>query len=562
MEKDFEVPSGNSKIINTGSGILDHIPRGTHFCQFYHTTEDLLDIALPYVKSGLEAKELCLWVTSGTRETLKAKSLLVSKLDKADEFLSKKQLEILGLRHFLSKSKYLFSRDFLENPISPKNKFAHKEFDGIRLLIDVPYHDDSNWKSCSRIDEIIDHIRAKQPVIALCSYCLNKCTASEIINIVSNHPIVLVKRKKKWEIIENRERKHTEEALILSREEFSKALQASPDSIVISTLREGRFIDVNDSLVRTTGYDRSELIGRTSIELGFWERPQWRNRFVRRLKKNGVVKDLEVKFRMKHGEFRTGLLSAQLINIRGELCSIAILHDITERKGIEEELRRSREELRNLSVYLQRTREEERTHIAREIHDELGQALTALKMDLSWLGKRLPRTRELLVEKVGSMSNIIDSTTQTLKNISTRLRPGLLDDLGLVPAIEWLAQQFQERTHTRYDLDIQAQDVALDPELATTFFRIFQETLTNIARHASATRVKVKFYKKAAKLILQVSDNGAGITEAQIADPKSIGLLGMRERARFWGGDVKISGSSGKGTVVTVNIPLRLKEIR
>ncbi|MGD9075576.1 MAG: PAS domain S-box protein [Desulfobacteraceae bacterium] len=352
------------------------------------------------------------------------------------------------------------------------------------------------------------------------------------------------------------ERKRAED-LRLSQERFSKAFHSSPDAIVISTVRDGRFIDVNESLLRTTGYSRAEVIGRTSNELGFWPKPEERTRFVGMLRKQGFVRDLEVRFRMKQGELRVGLLSAQVIYSGGELCSVAIMHDITERKRVEEELRRSQEQLRNLSEHLQRAREEERACIAREIHDELGQALTALKMDLSWLGKRLPFEKDSLYEKVGAMSKLIDTTTQSVRRISTQLRPGLLDDLGLVAAIEWQAQEFQERTKIRCKLALHADDIVLNRELSTTCFRIFQEALTNVARHADATRVMVTLKRNADRLSLEVIDNGKGITKEEISHPKSFGLLGMLERARFCGGDVKISGIQGKGTTVVAVIPLR-----
>jgi len=232
---------------------------------------------------------------------------------------------------------------------------------------------------------------------------------------------------------------------------------------------------------------------------------------------------------------------------------------ITEHKRAEEELRSSREQLRNLSAHLQSVREEERTLIAREIHDELGQALTALKMDLSWLGNRLPKDEKSLLEKAKSMSELIDMTIQTVKRISAELRPGLLDDLGLAVAIEWQAEEFQNRTGIKCEITLAPKDIILDQDRSTAIFRIFQETLTNVARHANATRVKVSLKEDKGKLVLKVRDNGIGITQEQISAPKSFGLIGMQERAHFWGGKVKISGIRNKGTTVTVSIPLDKK---
>jgi signal transduction histidine kinase len=221
----------------------------------------------------------------------------------------------------------------------------------------------------------------------------------------------------------------------------------------------------------------------------------------------------------------------------------------------EEELKGSQEKLRNLADYLQSVREQERTSIAREIHDELAQALTALKMDIFWLGKKLPKDQQTLLDKTKAMIKLTDMTIKTVKKISTELRPGLLDDLGLVAAIEWQAEEFKNRTGITCRIDVDPEDIMVEEKRSTILFRIFQETLTNIARHAKATRVTASLKEKDDKLELRVRDNGKGITKEQISNPKSFGLMGIRERAKSWRGEVKISGSPDKGTTVVVRIP-------
>ncbi|MDB6111367.1 MAG: Response regulator receiver sensor signal transduction histidine kinase [Pedosphaera sp.] len=227
----------------------------------------------------------------------------------------------------------------------------------------------------------------------------------------------------------------------------------------------------------------------------------------------------------------------------------------TERKQAVEQLRQSHEQLRALSVYLQHVREEERMRISRAVHDELGQALTGLKIDLSWLSSRLPKQMNPLLEKTRSMSSHIDETIQTVRRISTELRPGILDHLGLVAAIEWQANEFQTRTGIQCRFAHALDRTILDENLNTAFFRIFQETLTNIIRHANATRVEVDLYDEEGHLILEIRDNGRGITRQQIFNMKSIGLLGMRERAGLLGGEVRIQGAPKTGTKVTISIP-------
>jgi signal transduction histidine kinase len=177
-------------------------------------------------------------------------------------------------------------------------------------------------------------------------------------------------------------------------------------------------------------------------------------------------------------------------------------------------------------------------------------------MDVSWLDRRLPADAQSLSEKTESMGNLIDSTIQTVKRISAELRPGVLDDLGLVAAIEWQAEEFQNRTGIRCRFIVDPDDIAVDQDLATAIFRIFQETLTNVARHAYATKVTVNLKKRAGKLTLRVRDDGIGITEKQISGSQSFGLIGMQERVVPWDGKISFKGIPDKGTTVTVNVGL------
>ena len=229
--------------------------------------------------------------------------------------------------------------------------------------------------------------------------------------------------------------------------------------------------------------------------------------------------------------------------------------DRAERRRTEERLKKSHEQLRALSVYLQHVREDERIRISRQVHDELGQALTGLKMDLYWLSSRLPRQLRAVREKTKTMSNHIDSTIQTVRRISTELRPGILDDLGLVPALEWQASEFQKRTGIKCEVASEVAESILDEELNTAFFRIFQESLTNVLRHAGASRVNVRLWEQDGNLFMEVKDNGRGITDAELSNTRSIGVLGMRERAALLHGELTLTGVPGHGTTVRVRIP-------
>jgi len=216
-------------------------------------------------------------------------------------------------------------------------------------------------------------------------------------------------------------------------------------------------------------------------------------------------------------------------------------------------LRASSEQLRHLAAHLLSVREEERTRIAREVHDELGQSLTAVTMDLAWLEARMPKNGEML-ERIRATRHLADSIIQAIRRISTELRPAVLD-LGLAAAVEWQVQDFQARSGIQCKVRLLTRDV-VGAHASTAMFRIFQETLTNIARHAQATRAEVVLQKQRDRLVLLIRDNGRGFDQADPSLSRSLGLLGMRERAAILGGRVTISSAAGKGTTVTAWIPL------
>jgi PAS domain S-box-containing protein len=231
---------------------------------------------------------------------------------------------------------------------------------------------------------------------------------------------------------------------------------------------------------------------------------------------------------------------------------------IVERQQGEEQLRRSQAQLRALSTRLLSIQEEERRRLAREIHDELGQSLTVLKIDLAWVRQHLTTQQEVLRQKTVKMSYLIDATTHTMRRLATNLRPKALDDLGLVAALEWQVHDFQEHTGIVCALTIDPEDMHLDAERSTTVFRIVQEALTNVARHAYATHVTISLRAGEETLELEVRDNGRGISEQAVADAQSLGLVGIRERVLHWDGDVHIQGHRNQGTVLVVRLPLTI----
>ena len=246
---------------------------------------------------------------------------------------------------------------------------------------------------------------------------------------------------------------------------------------------------------------------------------------------------------------------SHLARVFNDMAAALELREVRDQEA-KEALRRSRKQLRDLASYLQDVREQERTRIAREIHDDFGQSLTILKMDLSWLKKHIIQDQPQVQNKIDSMFKVIDASLQTLHTVSSELRPVILDDFGLESAIEWQAEEFQNRTGVRCRVDSSVVDLDLTKEQSTAIFRIFQETLTNIMRHSGATEVDVRLEMNEDILILEVADNGRGITEAEIINSRSFGLLGIKERLYPWNGQADFIGHPNKGTRVIVRVPI------
>ncbi len=354
------------------------------------------------------------------------------------------------------------------------------------------------------------------------------------------------------------ERKKSEFELTESEKKFRMIFNNANDAVFVSQLtpddKFGEFIEVNDIACRRLGYSKDELINLPHQSIFPPAQINEFDRIVSRLKKERHV-IFESLHLTKDRRQISVEISSHLFEFNATPTVLSIARDITERKRAEENLKKSGQQLRNLASHLQTIREEERIMIAREIHDELGQVLTVLKIQLSLLLNKLDGDKFDLKDKFDSISNLIDQAVESVQRISTKLRPGILDELGLIPAIEWQAQEFQEKTGIICKCSLPQENILIDETKSTAIFRIFQEALTNVARHANAKKVSVIFKLENGHLQLDITDNGDGISQSQINDARSLGLLGMKERAVLLGGTVQINGVSGKGTNVKVIMP-------
>jgi two-component system sensor histidine kinase UhpB len=355
-------------------------------------------------------------------------------------------------------------------------------------------------------------------------------------------------------------RMRVEKELIFEKEKLIKVYESSPDAVVVLD-RDCRIEYANKVTETISGIPLSEMKGRRCFEIIIG-----RNSICDGCMIEEVMKKKKTESKVKHELTVAGIenwlwqIWYPVFNQKGEVENVVeIARDITVQKRAEEELKKTARELRNLSRHQQTIREEERAHIAREIHDELGQLLTATQLELRNLTNKLPWDKKYLREKAGSIAKIIDTGIQTVKKISSDLRPSILDDLGLVPALEDYAEEFQARTGIACELVFDTDGIVPDKNCSTAVFRIFQESFTNVARHARASRITAHMTKENGTLMLQITDNGRGSVKENIVSAESFGLLGMKERAQSVGGGIDINSVEGKGTTITLTVPLSLK---
>jgi len=394
------------------------------------------------------------------------------------------------------------------------------------------------------------------------------------------------------------DRIHAERTLRESEERFRLLVEGVQEYAIFQLDPVGNVGSWNAGAQRLKGYDSAEIIGH-HFSIFYPQEDQMKNKprdILARAAQQGRTEDEGWRVRKDGSRFWANVVVTALRDANGSLLGFAKLTrdttenreqaeaqtkakellelrveqrtavltrlnnemrtEIADRQHAEEELRKSRDQLRALAARLQSVREEERTYIAREIHDELGQACTAIKMDLALIGRKLAKQQTALRTKVDSSIQLVDGTIATLRRIASELRPRTLDDLGLPSALEAHAQEFEGRTGIHCSVILPPEPLTLDTDRSTAIFRIFQESLTNVARHAHATRVEARLRRDNDRIIFQVFDNGTGFDPDVARARKSLGLIGMQERALLLNGDFKTEGAPGSGTTMTLTIPL------
>lgn len=347
-------------------------------------------------------------------------------------------------------------------------------------------------------------------------------------------------------------------AEIKKARELAEQIIDSLPGIFFLINEEGIFLRWNKQFEEVSGYKAYEVVKKKPWQFFEGEEREYIKNKIKDIIVDGLD-DAEAGFVTKDHTRIPYYFKAIGITYENQKCLLGYGIDISDRKRAEEDLAKSYTEIRRLSEYLQNIREEERKHIAREIHDELGQQITVLKMDASWLNKKLKNADESVKNKLNDLIELMDSTVKTVRRISSELRPSLLDDMGLIPAMEWYLKDFGKRIAIKTNFSIPKEELNLPDEARTGLFRIFQESLTNIARHSKAKKVDVSLQVVHGNIVMAIKDDGDGFDPESVKSKKTLGILGMKERSFMMGGTYEVKSKPGKGTRVMITVPYHEK---
>lgn len=539
--------------------MLGAVPWGTHFCQFYTTRQDLVETLVPYFKAGLLANEFCMWVTSAPLLVDEATAAMQLAFPDFDHYLTSGQIEILDYRQWYVRDGR-FDANLVLQGWSDKLAAAQKKgFEGMRLTGNTFWLEQAHWDDFTRYEQAINDIIGGQHMIALCTYSLERCGVREILDVVANHQFALIKTGGRLEIIESAEHEKMEHALRESEERYRGLFTQMNEGFALHEIIcdpsgnpvDYRFLDVNPAFEHFTGLSRENVVGRTVMEIMPDIEPYWIQTYGE-VALSGKARQIQ-NFSKSLGKYYNVMAFCPR---PGQFAALFI--DITEQMRMQEQAREAAAHI-ELQRRLIEQREQERLQIAQDLHDGPVQELTAVTYTLQSLTDSCDDPK--VIEEISAVRRAIMAQITDLRAFSQELRPPMLIQFGLERAIQAHLESFQQK-HPQVSIRLQSH---LDgkPLLETVqlvFYRVYQEALNNIGKHAQASQVEIFLWIEKSQVFLTIRDNGVGFETSEdwlgLTQQGHLGLVGIRERVEAVGGSIKIVSAPNQGSSLFVSVPL------
>jgi len=541
----------------TGIDILGDVPWGTHLCLFYETEKDLIDILVPYFKAGLESNEFCMWVTSAPLTVKKAKDALSAAILDFDRYIQTGQVEIIPHDQWYPKDGVFELQRVLRAWIDKIAQAISVGFAGIRVTGNTGWLEAKDWKCFADYEKQVDSVIDEYQMLAICSYPLNKCGVSEILDVISSHGSTLIRREGKWELIESTERKKAEKALKVSENKYKTLLENLPQKIFLKN-KNSVYISCNENYAADLKIKTAEITGKTDYDFFPKELAEKYRADDKRIMKSGKTEDISEKYVQRGKEIFVHTVKTPVKDNAGKIIGIlGIFWDVTAQRRARKKLLDYQKRLRDLTSEMSLVEERERRRLAIELHDQITQQLILFKIDLgSLVQEELPSE---LAKPLDEIYQRLDRVIQDTRTLTFDLSSPTLYELGLEAAIrEWLYEEVElkHKIHTGFEDDEQPKP--LDDDIRAVLYRAVRELLVNAVKHSQAKKVKVSIGRDNNNVRIEVVDDGVGFAPSpQLNKMTGFGLFSIRERLNYLGGSIEIESKPNQGACVTLRAPIK-----
>jgi PAS domain S-box-containing protein len=547
----------------TGIDVLDNASWGSHFCLFYETKEDLTGVLTPYFKAGLEGNEFCMWITSGI-SVEEAEDTLRKSIPDFDLYAERGQIRIIPHSDWYLKDGVLDSQEAIEAWADQLNQALASGFAGMRVTGNGSGLESEAWKQFAHYERQVDDAIGSRQMIAICSYRIDECGASEIIDVVNCHDLAIIRREGEWKVIESTERMKTEEILKASENKYRTLVENLPQRVFLKN-KDSVYVSCNENFAEDRGIKAEEIVGKTDYDFYPWELAEKYRADDKRVMESGETEDINEKYFQNGRGVIIHTIKTPVRDEEGNITGVlGIFWDITAQRRAQKRLLAYQKRLRELASEMSMAEERERKRLAIELHDHVTQNLVLFKINLGGL-----RERELPRELTGAVDEIythLDRMIEDMRSLTFDLGCPTLYELGLEAAVrEYLNEEIQDKHGIKAEFEDDAQPKSLDDDVCALVYRAVRELLINVVKHARARHVKVSIRTDGNRLCVNVIDDGIGFkppTEAFSSGKNAgFGLFSIRERLSCLGGRVEIESEPGMGTRVTLAAPMKRVEM-